>query len=328
VAAVASRDADRSRKFIEDCQQKDPFTPAPVALGSYEALLESKDIDAVYIPLPTGVRKDWVLRAAASGKHVLCEKPCGVNAADVREMIEACRQHRVQFMDGVMFMHNPRLDRIRKILDEGKELGTIKRITSVFSFAMGADVFEENVRVNSELEPAGSLGDLGWYCIRFTLWAMGWRLPREVSGRILLERGSRRSPAPVPIDFSGELIFDKQTSAGFFSSFSAQFQQWVNIGGAKGFLHLADFVHPQSDHEPTFQLNQSQVSVKACRCAGDHNEDRTPAQAPTMMRNFANQVRSGKLNADWPDFALKTQQVLDACLKSARAGGRAVSLDS
>ena len=94
VAAVASRDAARSRQFIEECQQKDPFTPAPVALGSYEALLESKEVEAVYIPLPTGLRKEWVLRAAAAGKHVLCEKPCGVSAADVREMIEACRQHR------------------------------------------------------------------------------------------------------------------------------------------------------------------------------------------------------------------------------------------
>ena len=197
-----------------------------------------------------------------------------------------------------------------------------------FSFHMDEGVFEDNVRVNSELEPAGSLGDLGWYCLRFALWAMRWRLPREVSGRILLERGSRRSPTPVPIDFSGELIFDDQTTAGFYSSFIAQHQQWVNVGGAKGLLHLPDFVHPNSDHEPTFQLNQTQVRVKNCQCAGQHNEDRTPAQAPTMMRNFANQVRSGKLNPDWPEFALKTQQVLDACLKSARAGGRAVALDS
>ena len=326
VAAVASRDAARSRQFIEECQQKDPFTPEPVALGSYEALLESPDVEAVYIPLPTGLRKEWVLRAAAAGKHVLCEKPCGISAADVREMIEACRQHRVQFMDGVMFMHNPRMDRIRQVLDDGKELGTIKRISSFFSFHMDEEVFEGNVRVNSDLEPAGSLGDLGWYCLRFALWAMRWRLPREVSGRILFERGSRRSPTPVPIDFSGELIFDDQTTATFYSSFIAQHQQWVNLGGSKGFLHLPDFVHPNSDHEPTFQLNQTQVRVKNCQCAGQHNEDRAPAQAPTMMRNFANQVRSGKLNPDWPEFALKTQQVLDACLKSARAGGRVVSI--
>ena len=327
VTAVASRDAERSRRFIEECQRKDPFTPAPAALGSYEALLESKEVEAVYIPLPTGLRKEWVLRAAAAGKHVLCEKPCGVSTADVREMIEACRQHQVQFMDGVMFMHNPRMDRIRRILDDGTEVGEIKRITSVFSFHMDDAVFEDNVRVNSALEPAGSLGDLGWYSIRFALCAMRWRLPREVSGRTLLERGSRRSPARVAIDFSGELIFDEHTSAGIFSSFIAQHQQWVNIGGSRGFLHLPDFVHPNSDHEPAFQLNQTQVRVKNCQCTGEHDEDRSPAQAPTMMRNFANQVRSGKLNTEWPEFALKTQQVLDACLKSARAGGKSIAVE-
>ena len=56
--------------------------PNPRALGSYEELLASPDVDAVYIPLPTGLRKEWVLRAAAAGKHVVCEKPCGVSAAE------------------------------------------------------------------------------------------------------------------------------------------------------------------------------------------------------------------------------------------------------
>src|SRR5262249_34499603 len=125
VSAVASRDLERGRTFIKECQADAPFDTAPVALGSYEALLASKDVDAVYIPLPTGLRKEWVLRAAAAGKHVLCEKPCGLSAADVREMIEACRKQRVQFMDGVMFMHNRRLQRVRELLDDGKSIGEL-----------------------------------------------------------------------------------------------------------------------------------------------------------------------------------------------------------
>src|SRR5215470_1007113 len=104
VTAVASRDLERSRQFIADCQGHAPMGHEPEAFGSYERLLESDKVDAVYIPLPTGLRKEWVLRAAAAGKHVLCEKPCGLNAADVREMTEACRKNNVQFMDGVMYM--------------------------------------------------------------------------------------------------------------------------------------------------------------------------------------------------------------------------------
>src|SRR5579863_4146140 len=77
ITAVASRDAQRSRQFIAECQKEHPFDVAPAALGSYEQLLASPDVDAVYIPLPTGLRKEWVLRAAKAKKHILCEKPCG-----------------------------------------------------------------------------------------------------------------------------------------------------------------------------------------------------------------------------------------------------------
>ena len=326
VVAVASRDADRSRRFIEGCQATAPFHPAPAALGSYEALLAAKDIDAVYIPLPTGLRKEWVLRAAAAGKHVLCEKPCGLNAADLAEMINACRTHRVQFMDGVMFMHNPRLARVRELLDDGRSIGRVKRIMSVFAFQAVQDFFDANIRVHSELEPTGCLGDLGWYCLRFSLWTMNWQLPREVTGRTLSQRGNRLSPAPAPTDFSGELIFDDETSAGFYCSFLAESQQWVDVSGAKGHFSIPDFVHPFNTHEPALQLNNREQKIRLCDCPGAHNESRAMAQDVNMFRNFAAQVRSGSLNEAWPMWALKTQQVMDACFESAKNGSRPVQI--
>jgi predicted dehydrogenase len=315
VVAVASRDLSRSRQFIKEMQAETPFEIAPVALGSYEELLASKNVDAIYIPLPTGLRKEWVLRSARAGKHVICEKPCGVSAADVQKMISACKKHRVQFMDGVMFMHNPRMNRLRKILDDGKSIGQIKRITSNFSFRMAENVYGTNVRINSALEPAGCLGDLGWYNLRFALWAMNWKMPREVRAQILSERRARKNLAPVPMEFSAELIFDEKTSASFYCSFTAQFQNWVHVSGTKGQLRIDDFVHSTSDPEPVFQLNQKEVRVKY---AGNGNHKLL--QATNMIQNFANQVRSGKLNDDWPTQALKTQKVLDACLESARSG--------
>src|SRR5882724_3793870 len=142
ITAVASRDLNRSAKFIEEGQRDHPFETSPAALGGYEKLIASPNVDAVYIPLPTGLRKEWVLRAAAAGKHVLCEKPCGLSLADVQDMTDACKKNRVQFMDGVMFMHNPRLARLREILDDGKSIGSIKRIMSVFSFATAETFFD------------------------------------------------------------------------------------------------------------------------------------------------------------------------------------------
>jgi predicted dehydrogenase len=326
ITAVASRDVERSRRFIKNCQAEAPFATPPVALGSYEALIRSPHVDAVYIPLPTGLRKEWVLRAAAAGKHVVCEKPCGLNAADVGEMIAACRKHRVQFMDGVMFMHNPRLERARKLLDDAAGLGEFKRIESMFTFRAVDEFFGANIRVHSELEPTGCLGDLGWYCIRFSLWAMNWRLPREVTGRILSQRGNRLSPAPAPTDFSGELIFNDDISAGFFCSFLVQNRQWAEVSGTKGHLRLPDFVHPFNDHEPVIELRGREVRVKCCTCKSKHTTSRERAQDANLFRNFVNQVRTGKLNSAWPMWALKTQQVMDACYQSAKKGGRPVKL--
>ena len=182
VTAVASRDVNKSREFIEGCQRETPFETKPAALGSYEELLASKSVDAVYIPLPTALRKEWVVRAAQAGKHVVCEKPCAVNAGDLEEMIAACKKNRVQFMDGVMFMHSQRLVRVRETLDDGTSVGQIKRIATQFSFPGSETFFHNNIRANAALEPAGCLGDLGWYDIRFALWALNWQMPREVSG--------------------------------------------------------------------------------------------------------------------------------------------------
>ncbi len=95
VSAVASRDVEKSRDFIDECQREFAFAEhVPDALGSYEELIASPDVDAIYIPLPTGLRKEWVLRAAAAGKHILCEKPCATSAAELEEMLAACRAQR------------------------------------------------------------------------------------------------------------------------------------------------------------------------------------------------------------------------------------------
>src|ERR1700722_11818721 len=311
LTTVASRDKARSRKFIAQMQGEAPFKTAPEALGSYEELIASPNVDAVYIPLPTGLRKEWILRAAAAGKHVICEKPCGVNTAEVEEIIAACKKNKVQFMDGVMFMHNPRTAYLRKVLDDGKSIGQIKRITSSFSFRMAPKTYSKDIRINSQLEPLGCVGDLGWYCIRFAIWAMNWKLPHKVRGRILSEMSAGKGLAPVPVDFSAELIFDEHTSASFYCSFIAGYQNWVHVSGTKGTLVVPDFTKAEDSHEPGFELNQKEVRVKCCHCRGKHSDSLEFAQQTQMMRNFAKQILSGKLNEDWPMWALKTQLAED-----------------
>ena len=299
---------------------------APPKAASYEELLGSKEIDAVYIPLPTGLRKEWVIRAAEAWKHIVCEKPCATSVADLQEMLDACRRYRVQFIDGVMFMHSRRLEQMRAVLDDNASVGEVRRITSAFSFPGSADFFTQNIRVNSELEPFGCLGDLGWYCIRFALWAMRWQLPKEVSGRILREAPAK-GQAPVPTEFSGELVFDKGVSAGFYCSFVTGNEQWAQVSGSKGYLRVSDFVLPFFGSEAAFEVNNAVHSVRGCDFAmeghwrrfavPEYSDSHPTSQETNLFRNFTDQVRSGKLNESWFEMASKTQQVVYDCFAHA-----------
>jgi predicted dehydrogenase len=185
LVAVASRTLDRSRQFIAECLASCPLPAPPAAVVGYGELLRRSDVDAVYIPLPTGERKRWVLEAAAAGKHVLVEKPVGVTAADVREMLAACDRSGVQLMDGVMFMHSRRLAALRQTLDDGQSVGAVRRIAAQFSFNGSDEFLQNDIRVHSQLEPHGCLGDLGWYTLRFSLWVMRYELPASVTARVL-----------------------------------------------------------------------------------------------------------------------------------------------
>lgn len=336
LTAVASRDATKAKRYIDECQSDVAFTPAPAACGSYEELLKRSDVDAVYIPLPTGIRREWVIKAAEAGKHILCEKPCGTNAADLRAMLDACRAKKVQFMDGVMFMHSARLPLLRKVLDDNESVGTLRRITSQFCFQAQGDFMQKNIRVSNELEPLGALGDLGWYNLRFALWAMKYQLPERVSGRTLFEHGS--GAKPVPVEFSGELFFPGGVSASFYCSFRTENHQWANISGTKGSLHVADFVLPFYGAEAAFDVNQPVFRVSGCTfnmeshprrfAVLEYSEGAPGAQEVNMIRNFSEIVTTGKLDPSWGDIALKTQIVLDACLQSARDGGRVISIST
>ena len=338
VVAVASRDLKRSRAFIDQCQAEAPMETTPKALASYEELVAARDVDAVYIPLPTGIRKEWVIRCAEAGKHIVCEKPCAASVADLREMLAVCRDRKVQFMDGVMFMHSRRLERLRRVLEDQSSVGRIKRITSAFSFLAEDDFFSQNIRGNSALEPHGCLGDLGWYCIRLALTLMGEELPGRVIGRILSETSGRNSPAPVPTEFSGELLFNNGVSSGFYCSFLSANEQWAQVTGDRGCVHMSDFVLPFLGNEVAFETISAEFNVSGCDfnmearrerfAVPEHSNSYPDSQETNLFRNFAAQVLSGALNEAWPDMALKTQVVMNACLQSARGESGAENLRS
>lgn len=336
VTAVGSRSTAKSQQFIDECQSAAPFSPAPHACGSYEELLARSDIDAVYIPLPTGLRKDWVLRAAEAGKHVLCEKPVGVTPADVEDMLAACRKNNVLFMDGVMFMHSERLIKLREALEDGQSIGKLRRIYSQFSFAGTDEFVANNIRVSGNLEPQGCLGDLGWYNVRFTLWAMKYQMPQKVSGRLLTAAGRADGGPPVPVEFSGEMFFADGVTAGFYCSFVTENQQWVNLSGTKGYLQVPGFVCPFFGSEVGFDIHNIRLVTRGCDfnmedharhvSVDEYGNSAPNAQETNLFRNFSNLALAQQPDESWGQIALQTQQVLEALLESARQDGQFVTL--
>jgi predicted dehydrogenase len=324
VAAVASRDPARAQAFIDDCQGECAFPDTPRAC-TYDEMIAADDIDAVYIPLPTGLRKPWVIAAAKAGKHVLIEKPVAGAAADFEEMMAVCAANNVQLMDGVMFMHSARLPALKQTIRA--ELGPLRRIATQFSFLGPDDFLANDIRLHSELEPFGCLGDLGWYTTRIILWAMDWQMPTEVNARILTSAKRADSPGEVPTAISAEMVFEGGVSASMFCAFTAEHQQWLRVSGQNGYVAVQDFVLPFSGDTLFYDLVKADFScdgtiftmkdLSQTLTIDEQSHSHPNAQETNLFRNFSANVIDGKPDRFWSDIALQTQQVLDAIMEDA-----------
>ncbi|KAK2996179.1 hypothetical protein RJ639_029417, partial [Escallonia herrerae] len=120
--AVGSRSADKASSFAS----ANGFPPGARAYGSYDAVLDDPDVDAVYVPLPTSLHVKWAVLAAQKKKHLLLEKPVALNSAELDLILEACESNGVQFMDSTMWMHHPRTAKMREFLSDSQQFGELR----------------------------------------------------------------------------------------------------------------------------------------------------------------------------------------------------------
>lgn len=336
VTAVAGRAPGRARRFIDQCQAEVPFPTAPVAFDRFEDLLASPEVDAVYVPLPTVPRKEWLLHAARAGKHIIGEKPCAASAADLEEVLAACHAGRLQFMDGVMFHHSARTARLLELLRDGATIGTVRRIATQFSFLAPPEFARTNIRAHAGLEPQGCVGDLGWYCIRFILLVLQGAMPERVVARQFATIQAPDSPASVPAEVSVELLFPNGVSATFYCSFRALNQQWAHVSGTHGHLYIPDFVLPYASDSLAFEVHQPEYRVEGCEfrmepngrrlTVAEHSHSAPVSPEVNLFRQFSARVLEGRLNTEWPEIALRNQRVLDAVMQSIAGDAREVRL--
>ena len=125
IKAIASCDLDKAQKAAKKLK-------IPKAYGSYEELLTDDEIEAVYNPLPNHMHVDWSIKLIRAGKHVLCEKPIGMNVAEAQELMKVAENYPdLKVMEAFMYRHHPQWQKAKQLVTEGK-IGQLKTIQSFF----------------------------------------------------------------------------------------------------------------------------------------------------------------------------------------------------
>jgi len=220
IYAVASRDESKLR----DSREK--FNNPKSYLG-YDALLDDPDVEAVYIPLPNALHREWTIKAAQKGKHVLCEKPAALDEHEFSMMVDACRKNKVKFMEAFMYRYTDRTRKVQEILKNGA-LGDIKYINSTFRFPL---TNLDSIKYKPELG-GGSLFDVGCYPVNFVGMATD-DLPVSASAEFLADNG-------VDSIFSAVLRYKSGIIATINSGFNAFSRIHSEIVGTKGALEIPD----------------------------------------------------------------------------------------
>jgi predicted dehydrogenase len=220
VVAIGSRDADRAAATAEQLG-------IARSHGSYEELLADDGVEAVYNPLPNHLHAEWTERAAAAGKHVLCEKPLGLNVAEVEGMIEACRAAGVLLMEAFMYRLHPLWQRTHELVADG----TIGELLAIQARFMYHNLDPTNIR-NIADYGGGAVMDIGCYPINVARWFFGGE-PHNVSAAV------RRDPSfGTDVLTSAVLDFEGGRQATFTCATQLEPDQRVHLLGTTGRLEV------------------------------------------------------------------------------------------
>jgi predicted dehydrogenase len=154
--AIAGRSLEKAESYKERFGFENAY-------GSYNELLEDSEVQAVYIPLPNNLHKEWVIKALKAGKNVLCEKPIGLNAEELREMYKTAEECNVLLMEAFAYLHSPYVQSLKDDVNNGL-IGDIDYIETAF-ITQG---YKEDIRIHKELG-GGAMYDLGCYCTTMLL---------------------------------------------------------------------------------------------------------------------------------------------------------------
>lgn len=298
VVAVASRDPAKGEAAAE--------LGIPKTYGSYEALLDSDEIDAVYIPLPNSMHREWTIRAAEKGKHILCEKPLALNAQECQVMEAAANQYGVKLMEAFMYRFHPRTEKVLEMVRSGA-LGELCLIHSAFTFRLTRP---ENIRLNAKLG-GGSLMDVGCYCVNISRTLAGAE-PVEV------QAFANWSQSGVDAQMAGVLRFASGLLAQFDSSLTMERREEYQLAGTDAYLTV-----PTS-----FLPGEADTIIEERRSREQPRQYVIPGidEYQLMVEHFADCILQDRAPRYSPSEAAANMRVIEALYRSARSGGKTISI--
>jgi predicted dehydrogenase len=295
--AVASRDGTRARSFADAAGISRHY-------GSYEALLDDRDIDAVYIPLPNGGHAEWTIRAAERGKHVLCEKPFALSVEQCDRMERAAKANGVKLMEAFMYRFHPRTERAISLV-LGGALGTIRSIRSAFTFRLARP---GDVRWDPE-QGGGALWDVGCYCVSVSR-TMANAEPAEV------QAWASWSDRGVDTRLNGVMHFPNGVIAHFDCALDMERREFYDVGGTDSSITV----------ESGFTPGKADAAIIEHRANREHvqHEIAGADQYRFMVEHFADCALNNRQVRYPAAEARANVAVIAALYESARNGGRPV----
>lgn len=295
VVGIASRTEEKALEYAD-------MHGIPQAFGSYEALLASPDIDAVYIPLPNALHLEWILKSLDAGKHVLCEKPLAMSAAECEEIAGKAEATGLKVLEGFMYRFHPRFEKLQELLAAGA-VGKVTFLHVGHSFDAGGD---DNIRWYSALG-GGALFDTGCYCVNVSRMVVG-----EEPARVTAFGNYRdaNDDGLVDVSIAGMLRFPGSATALFDTGVNLERRNFLEVTGTAGRLFL----------DNPFGLLEEDSVLEEHHFGQDtvHHQIKGENHFVRMGEHFADSVLNGTpLRYDLADAA-GNARVLEALDQAAR----------
>ncbi|MFC2080936.1 Gfo/Idh/MocA family protein [Bacteroidota bacterium] len=271
------------------------------AYGSYEELLRDPEVDAIYNPLPNHLHLEWTLKSLEAGKHVLCEKPIGMDSGEASILVDAAGKYsRLKVMEAFMYRFHPQWQKTLDLVLKGA-IGEIRTIHSFFSYN---NLDPENIRNRVEAG-GGALMDIGCYCISFPRFLLG-KEPVRVSG--LIERDPVMKTDRLT---SGMLDFSEGITSSFTCSTQLMPYQRTQVIGTDGRIEIEIPVNVPPDKKSRIWLHKKENTQEIGFDAVD--------QYTLQGESFSKAILENSQVPIPLEDALNNMKVIDAIRKSAES---------